>query len=80
MLIETKEGAKKALDEMMSDIVKAGKTHAFNDEKHKDHVATVKKYHELTEVAFHERRKRIKKDLTEGSSGNQNKINRLRYL
>ena len=49
---KTKEGAKKALDEMMSDIVKTGKTHAFNDEKHKDHVATVKKYHELTEVAF----------------------------
>jgi hypothetical protein len=36
----------------MSDIVKTGKTHAFNDEKHKDHVATVKKYHELTEVAY----------------------------
>jgi len=49
---KTKEGAKKALDELMSDIVKTGKTHAFNDEKHKDHVATVKKYHELTEVAF----------------------------
>jgi hypothetical protein len=49
---KTKEGAKKALDELMSDIVKTGKTHPFNDEKHKDHVATVKKYHELTEVAF----------------------------
>jgi len=49
---KTKEGAKKALDELMSDIVKTGKTHAFNDEKHKDHVATVKKYHELTEVAY----------------------------
>jgi hypothetical protein len=49
---KTKEGAKKALDEMMSDIVKTGKTHAFNDEKHKDHVATVKKYHDLTETAF----------------------------
>ena len=49
---KTKEGAKKALDELMADIVKTGKTHPFNDEKHKDHVATVKKYHELTEVAF----------------------------
>ena len=49
---KTKEGAKKALDELMSDIVKTGKTHAFNDEKHKDHVATVKKYHDLTETAF----------------------------
>ena len=49
---KTKEGAKKALDELMSDIVKTGKTHPFNDEKHKDHVATVKKYHDLTETAF----------------------------
>jgi hypothetical protein len=49
---KTKEGAKKALDEFMSDAIKTGNKHPFYDEKHKDHAATVKKYHELTEVAY----------------------------
>jgi hypothetical protein len=36
----------------MSDAIKTGNKHPFYDEKHKDHAATVKKYHELTEVAY----------------------------
>jgi hypothetical protein len=48
----TKEGAKKALDEMMAGIVKQGKSHPFYDEKHADHQKILDKYNELTTKAF----------------------------